>query len=143
MSYATVQQFVDQVTEIEARALAPSSPAGDYDATLIQLHLDNTAGELDTYFGARYPTPLDPVPLTVVAANVILARAALDRQGRAGVLAEAARIRSWARDVAKGTAVLGGGQTGEDTPAASEGAGPAYLGPDRVFDDDGLKGFLS
>jgi phage gp36-like protein len=143
MAYATVQQFVDQVTEVEARALAPSSPAGGYDASLIGRKLATVSGEMDTYFGVRYPTPLSPVPDTAVDGAIALAREALDRQGRDQVKAEAARVRAWLRDVAKGMAVLSGGVAGEDAPVASSDAGPVYSGPDRVFDDDGLTGFLS
>ncbi len=143
MSYATVQDFVDQVTETEARALAPSSPAGGYDGALIGRALASAAAELDTYFAARYPTPVDPVPRPVLDATIAIAREALDRQGRDLVKAAAARARAWAKDVAKGVAVIGGGVVGEDAPAAGDGAGPMYDGPDRVFDDDGLAGFLS
>src|SRR5205085_1233244 len=111
------------------------------DAALIQRKLDDASAELDTYFAAKYPTPLDPAPRTANAAAIALAREALDRQGRDQVKSDAARWRAWARDVAKGVAVLGGGDVGEDVPAPSPGAGVQYSAPDRVFTDDSLAGF--
>lgn len=142
MAYATVQQFVDEVSEAEARALAPTQPAGGYDMARITKALDAASSELDTYFASRYATPLDPVPLTATQAAIAIAREILDRQGRDFVKQAAARARKWAADVAKGVAVLGGGAIGEDVPGAASDGGAVYDGPSRVFDDDGLAGFL-
>lgn len=142
MSYATVEEFVGAVGASEAAVLAKAAaPATGHDPVLIQRALDDASAELDTYFAARYPTPLAPVPRTANRASIALAREQLDRQGRDQVKAEAARHRAWARDVAKGVAVLGGGEVGEDVPAASAGAGVQYAAPDRVFTDDSLAAF--
>ncbi|MFN3513456.1 MAG: phage protein Gp36 family protein [Phenylobacterium sp.] len=140
MSYAAVAEFVAFVGETEARALAPA--AGTYDAAKITEALADAGAELDSYFAARYPTPLEPVPRTVKNAELILAREALDRQGRDHVTSAAARIRSWAKDVAKGLATLGGGEPGEDVPADPAAGGAKFAGPARVFDDRGLAAYL-
>lgn len=141
MAYATVEEFVDAVTAAEAVALARQADPPGYDAALIQRKLDDAAAELDTYFAAKYATPLDPAPRTATTATIALARDALDRQGRDQVKAEAARWRTWARDVAKGVAVLAGGEIGEDVPAATAGSGVQFSAPDRVFTDDSLAAF--
>lgn len=142
MAYATVQEFVDQVTVAEATAMARAiAPATGYDQALIQRHLDTASAELDTYFAARYPTPLSPVPDVVRDAAITLAREGLDRQGRDFVTKAATRIRAWAKDVSRGVAVLAGGEAGVDAPEPSVAAGVLFDSPDRVFDDDGLAAF--
>jgi len=141
MAYATVEEFVEAVTAAEAAVLARAIPGPGYDAVLIARHLDDASAELDTYFAAKYATPLNPVPRTANRGAIALAREALDRQGRDQVKAEAARIRAWAKDVAKGLAVLGGGEVGEDVPAASTDSGVQYAAPDRIFTDDSLAAF--
>lgn len=143
MSYATVSEFVAYVTDAEATLLAKAvSPATGYDAARISTALVNACTELDTYFAVKYATPLSPAPATAKQAAIALAREALDRQGRDTVKAEAARWRSWAKDVAKGLAVLGGGVVGLDVPTPATDTGVQYSAPARVFDDDGLAGFL-
>lgn len=142
MAYATAQQFVDKVSEAEARGLAPSTPGLGYDVAAIDRALEAASGELDTYFATRFATPVDPVPLVVQEAAIALAREALDRQGRDFVKSAAARVRKWAADVSKGVATIGGGTVGVDTPTPSTDAGALYDGPGRVFDDEGLAGFL-
>lgn len=143
MAYASVSEFVDYVTVAEATALAKAvAPATGYDSARIGTALANATSELDTYFATKYPTPLDPVPDTARQAAIALAREALDRQGRDQVKTEAARWRTWARDVAKGIAVLAGGVVGTDTPAPSTAAGVQHSAPARVFDDTGLSPFL-
>lgn len=143
MAYATTAEFVAAVTDLEAAQLAKAAaPATGYDAARIALALADASAELDTYFSAKYATPLTPPPATAKQATICLAREALDRQGRDFVKAAAARWRAWAKDVARGTAVLGGGVIGTDVPAANTSTGVSYSAPDRVFDDTGLAGFL-
>lgn len=142
MSYATVIQFVEAVTEVEAIALARGQAPNTYDQARLLEALIDASAELDTYFAARYPTPLNPIPRTVTVAAIALAREALDRQGRDNVKAAAARHRAWAKDVSKGVAVLGGGEAGEDVPAPTADAGVQFQAPERVFDDAGLASFL-
>jgi phage gp36-like protein len=141
MAYATVQQLVDVLGETEARALAPAAGAG-YDAARISAALESASGTLDTYFAVKFPTPVSPVPTPVRDAAIVLARESLDRAGRDVVIKAADRVRAWARDVAKGLAVIGGGTPGEDTPTASTDSGILFSAPDRVFDDAGLAPFL-
>jgi phage gp36-like protein len=142
MAYATVQQFVDAVTEAEATVLArAAAPATGYDAAQIQRALDDASAELDTYFAAKYPTPLNPVPEMAQQAAVALAREALDRQGRDTVKAAAARLRAWAKDVARGLAVLAGGVAGVDAPAPTPSQGVQVAAPARVFTDESLAAF--
>ncbi|CAN5610167.1 hypothetical protein BH10PSE5_BH10PSE5_01260 [soil metagenome] len=143
MPYAAVADFVETVSEAEAIALAKAVlPATGYDATRILGALTDASSELDTYFAARYPTPLSPVPEPAKQAAIALAREALDRNGRDHVLKAAARWRTWAKDVAKGVAVLGGGVVGADVPAAAAASGAQFSAPGRVFTDDSLAGFL-
>lgn len=142
MAYATVQQFIDLVTVAEATALARATlPATGYDEAIIERAIATADAELDTYFAAKYPTPLTPVPDMVREATLALAREALDRQGRDFVKATAARYRTWAQHVAKGLAVLAGGVEGVDKPAQSSGAGIQHSAPDRVFTDSTLSRF--
>jgi phage gp36-like protein len=143
MAYATVEQFVEAVTVAEATALArATAPATGYDADLIQAKLDDASAELDTYFAARYPTPLNPVPRTAETAAIALAREALDRQGRQLVTDAAARVRAWAKDVSRGLAVIAGDAADADAPAASPGSGVQIAAPARVFTDDSLAPFM-
>ncbi|MFD3263335.1 phage protein Gp36 family protein [Phenylobacterium ferrooxidans] len=142
MPYAAVADFVETVTDAEALALAKAvAPATGYDSARILGALTDASAELDTYFAARYPTPLNPVPEPAKQAAIAIAREALDRQGRDHVKTAAARWRAWAKDVAKGLAVLGGGAVGEDLPAASAGSGAQYAAPERIFTDDSLSRF--
>lgn len=142
MAYATVEEFIAAVTAAEAAVIARATPGPGVDEQLVQDKLDDASAELDTYFAAKYATPLDPAPRTVKTAAIALAREALDRQGRDQVKAEAARWRTWARDVARGVAVLGGGEVGEDTPTPNADAGIVVSAPDRVFTDDSLADFV-
>lgn len=143
MAYATVAEFVESVSAAEAVMLARAAlPATGHDAARIQLALDDASAELDTYFAGRYATPLTPAPRTAATAVIALAREELDRQGRDHVKAAAARVRAWAKDVARGVAVLAGGDVGEDLPVASPGAGVRFVAPERVFTDAGLAGYL-
>ncbi|WP_374569683.1 phage protein Gp36 family protein [Phenylobacterium sp.] len=143
MAYATVDQFVAAVSEAEAKALAPVvQPETGYDDVRIQDALDTASATLDTYFASRYATPLDPAPLTARDGAIALAREALDRNGRDHVKAAADRVRSWAKDVSRGVAVLAGGVVGEDVPAAETAGGVQHDGPARVFTTDRLGGFL-
>lgn len=142
MPYAAVLDFVETVTEQEAIQLAKAvAPATGYDAARILGALTNASSELDTYFAAKYSTPLSPVPEPAKQAAIAIAREALDRQGRDHVKSAAARWRAWAKDVAKGLAVIGGGVVGEDLPAASAASGAQYSAPDRVFNDASLAAF--
>jgi phage gp36-like protein len=143
LPYAVAADFVATVTEAEAIAVArAAAPATGYDEAIINGALANASTELDTYFAARYPTPLSPVPDVAKQATIALAREALDRQGRDHVKTAAARWRAWAKDVAKGLAVLGGGVVGEDVPAASAASGAQFSAPDRIFTGDSLAPFL-
>jgi len=142
MAYATVEQFVAAVTEAEATVLARAvAPATGYDQAQIQRALDDASAELDTYFAAKYPTPLDPAPEMAQQGAIALAREALDRQGRDTVKAAAARIRAWAKDVSRGLAVLAGGVAGVDAPAPAPGQGVQVAAPSRVFTDDSLAAY--
>ena len=142
MPYATADQFVEAVTAPEAVALARATPpATGYDQALIERKLEDASAELDTYFAAKYSTPLSPVPRTVQVAAIALAREALDRQGRDQVKADAARHRAWARDVARGLAVLAGDEPGQDAPTPEPSAGIQYSAPGRVFTDESLAAF--
>lgn len=142
MAYATVADFVEAVTAAEATALARAAPpATGYDQDLIERKLEDASAELDTYFAARYPTPLAPVPRVVLVGAIALAREALDRQGRDQVKAEAARVRAWAKDVSRGLAVLAGDEAAQDAPAPAAAGGVQFSAPTRVFDDSGLAPF--
>jgi len=144
MAYALVSEFVALVTVAEATALARATPPADpaYDSAAIQRALDDATATIDTYLAAKYATPVDPVPRSVNSACMILAREALDRQGRDFVTKAADRIRAWLKDVARGTAIIGGGVVGTDVPAPEASAGVQVAAPDRVFTDDSLAGYL-
>lgn len=145
MAYATVAQFVALVGEAEARALAtPAPPATGHDEGKIQAALDNVSATLDSYFAARYATPLDPVPPVVADAALDLARELLDRQGRDFVIKAADRRRAWAKDVSLGRATLGvvSGSAEDPAAAAPTSGGVLIDAPARVFDDNGLSAFL-
>jgi phage gp36-like protein len=139
MAYASVSEFVEEVTEAEARALAPNGAT--YDDARISDALDKASAEIDTYLAGRYSLPLDVTPLTVKTAAIDLARERLDKQGRDFVVKAAARDRAWLKDVSTGKAVIGGGQAGVDLPTEPPASSIQVAAPDRVFNDDTLARF--
>ena len=143
MAYASIQDLIDRFGLAEVKQLAPSTAPVGYDQARLEQVLDDASAELDSYLGARYPTPLDPVPGLVVKYCADLARETLDKNGRDSVLEAGKRARAWARDVAKGAATLGSteGAGGETPQAASSGI--LVEAPERVFSDRRLQGFLS
>lgn len=142
MAYAVAQDFVDMFGETEARQLAASADRTTYDAVKIDERLGAASAVLDSYFATRYSVPLSSVPEIVKVYALALAREALDRGGRADVKAEADRARAWARDISKGIATLGVNLTAPDAPTAAGDGAILIDAEPRVFDGDGLAGFL-
>lgn len=144
MPYATVEQFVEAVSETEALMLtrAPPPAAATIDAQRILKELGNASATLDSYFATKFPVPLSPVPPIVEAATITLAREALDRQGRDHVTKAADRVRAWAKDVAKGVATLGSPAEGETEPLPASSGGPAVAAARPTFDPANFAGYL-
>lgn len=145
MAYATVAEYVEMVSEAEARLQAPVTPTvpggPTHDDAKIAEALSDASAVLDTYLGSRYPTPIANPPRTLAKATIDLARETLDRTGRAPVIAAAARARSWVRDIANGVATLGQGDPAGPPPPPSTGGAAVRAAP-ATFDDQQLTGYL-
>lgn len=143
MAYAAVQDMIERFTEQEVRQLAPSAGAPGYDLARVEQVLADASAELDSFLAVRFAVPLTTVPALVVKFTCDLAREALDRTGRAHVLEAGKRARAWARDVAQGRASLGSGPADDPTATPeAEAGGARIIAGRRVFDDDGLAGYL-
>lgn len=145
MAYAGVPDMIAEYGEAEVVALAPLVPkaAPFYDEARINRALTSASAEIDSYLAVRFDVPLSVVPELIKTYTCDLARAALDRAGRAQPIEAAKRIRLWLKDLAAGRASLGSGPESnpDDVPEAESG-GVQVAAPDRVFTEDSLAGYL-
>ncbi|MCR9218931.1 MAG: DUF1320 domain-containing protein [Alphaproteobacteria bacterium] len=139
MSYATQQDLIDRFGEEELLALADRDGDGAIDAAVVDRALADAAGLIDSYIGARYRLPVDPVPAQLVAAAAAIARWHLYADAPHERVSEAYRATlAWLKDVAAGRADLDAAGV---EPAADESGAPVFDGAPRVFSADSLRDY--
>ncbi|MBB4287744.1 DUF1320 domain-containing protein [Roseospira goensis] len=142
MPYATSTDLIATHGQDWLDRVADRDGDGAADAAVVQAALDEAAGQIDAYLGARYALPLVTVP-------DILRRAAVDLAARLlcthpadlteDITARAARADALLRDLSSGRAAL----PAEAVPGAAPGAPPRPVvtaGPPRHFTRDTLRG---
>ena len=99
--------------------------------------LTDASAEVSSYVLVRWPAGVSTTP-ALVEAECILARHRLHRTPTDAVIAEAARIRAWLRDLADGDAAV---DPSPDDGGTTVVSGQAQLvGPDRMFTLDRMRG---
>ena len=113
MAYANYAYLVEQFGENEVIRSADRDGNGVADIGVVDRALNDAASEIDSYIGAIYDVPLDPIPGVVVTHSgaIALYRMSLET----GTYTKEKRQRyddaiRWLRDVAAGKASLPGGE---------------------------------
>lgn len=133
MTYALQADLVtafgeDELIQLTDRA---TPPAGAIDATVLARALDAADGEIDSYLASRYSIPLATTPNILRDCAADIARYRLHDRGAPEIVEANYKARiAWLRDVAKGTASLGGAT--ETLTPASAGL-PEMTSGGRVF----------
>ncbi|MGR3435267.1 MAG: gp436 family protein [Shimia sp.] len=146
MAYATQSQ-IEELYGRNALVVADHDRDGVPDAAAITRALDHASDEIDTYVGARYPTPLEvPGPfIAQLCVDIALYRMALSRD----VATTEHRTRyedaiAHLKAIASGKASLARrsadeGAAGDET-AVSDGPRPILQeGPERLFTRDTME----
>lgn len=132
MAYATLQTLVDQVGADEVARSADRDLDGVADVDVVSRAIADADAEIDSYIGAKYSLPLDPVPAIVTTYSGIIALYRLSAD--VGTLTPEKRQRyedavRWLKDISSGKAVLGG----EDEPVGKDTAGIRMTAAPREF----------
>lgn len=122
MAYATLQTLVDQVGADEVVRSADRDLDGVADVDVVDRAIADADAEIDSYVGAKYKVPLDPVPAVVITYSGVIALYRLSSD--IGTLTPEKRQRyedavRWLKDVSSGKAVLDAG--GVEPDAKSTG----------------------
>lgn len=141
MAYATLQTLIDQVGIDEVTRSSDRDASGAIDPGVVERALDDASSEIDSYVGAVYKLPLNPVPGIVVTYTGIIALYRMSLE--TGSYTEEKRKRyedaiRWLRDVAKGVASL----DGEVEAAPKSSGGIRYFTEAREFSRTKLGGIL-
>lgn len=111
MAYATLQTLTDQVGIDELTRSSDRDGDGVADAGVIDRALEDASNEVDSYIGAIYKLPINPVPGILITYTGIIGlyRMSLETE----TYTEEKRKRyddaiRWLRDVSKGLASLDG-----------------------------------
>ena len=132
MPYASAEEFIAAVGEVEARQVAPGSGTAADPARILEA-LADASGELDSYIGTRFPTPVTPVPRVLRVHAIAIARSALNRGSNEQMKQAADRARAWARDVSKGLITLGSKEPGETASLPPSSGGPGFVTEPSAF----------
>lgn len=143
MAYVTVDALQARFGAREIELLLDRDADGLPDTGTAEAAIADAGAEVDTLLGARYPIPL-PATRWLAAAVADLARARLyDQQPPDAVSQRRDAVIARLHEIARREAVLldDAGQpiAERDTGAAG---GATHRAKRRVFDDDGLRGFL-
>ncbi|OOF59296.1 gp436 family protein [Rodentibacter myodis] len=74
MNYASVEDFVLRVGEVQAIELTDRDLEGKVNENVLNIALSDSAGQIDGYLAARYRLPLENVPQNLVRLCCDLAR---------------------------------------------------------------------
>lgn len=144
MAYLTVEELKARYGEQEIDLLLDRDANGLPDTGAADAAIADASGDADAILGARYPTPL-PTTRWLKAQVADLTRYRLYDQNPPEAVKDRrdAALRAL-RDVARGLAVLLDDQ-GSPLPqrsASTEAGGATHRAKPRVFDDNGLQGYV-
>ena len=105
--YCTADDLVLRFGQREITQLTDYDRDDQPDAAVLNQAMADTAAEIDSYIGARYPLPLDTVPAVLELHACDICRFRLYRDGAPEEVAERYTIAiRWLKDVAQGKAQL-------------------------------------
>lgn len=144
MSYSTIDDVRQQISEDDLIALTDDAGAGVVDETRVTRAIADADEEIDGYVGSRHTVPLSPVPPIVRKHSVDIAIYNLYRrrmheipESRKGTYENAIKFLD---KIAQGKISLGADDP-EGSPGTSDAPSMSSDNPERVFDRDSLKGF--
>lgn len=136
--YLTPSEYVTRYGYAETQLLSDTHDVGRIDKDRLGARLLEATAIVDGYVAKRYLTPLNPVPEAVKGIVADITRFLLHGDNVPEVVTDRHRqARASLKDISKGDMVLA---VAEATTTATSGT-PDFIGPDRVFDHDSLKGF--
>lgn len=111
MAYATLQTLVDQVGIGEVTLSSDRDGNQAIDVGVVERALEDASSEIDSYIGAVYKLPLNPIPGIVITYCGIIALYRMSLETASYTEEKRKRYEDairWLRDVAKGVASLDG-----------------------------------
>ncbi len=142
MSYASLADLIEQAGLEEILQIADRDDDGVADTDVIAAALTHADNTINGYLAVRYAIPLSVVPDLVRTWAVAIARYRLHRDGPPDhVVRDANAAIAALKDVARGQIDL---PIGADDGAlvSSPSGGIAVTGPEPVFSQDKLEGWL-
>lgn len=144
MAYATQADLIARFGAEELVQLTDHAEAQTIDAAVVAARLSDADATIDSYLGGRYAVPVSPTPALLKRLAADIARFLLHGKAADEAVRKAYddAMRSL-RDLAAGTAVLGGAAAASAT--STPGAPPAtaeVVAPDRVFTATTLQDFV-
>ena len=140
MSYCTLADLIERISEAELIQLTDDAGAGVLDDSKVDQALADADAEIDSYAGVRYDTPFTDVPAVIrkTAIDITIYNLFSRRMG-----APEAREKRYA-DAVKFLKSVANGQVslGASTAASDDGGPEATTVPaDRIFTRDTLSGY--
>lgn len=140
MAYATVEDFVLRVGELQTIQLTDREQLGEINHDLLNLALEDSSSQMDGYLSARYALPLPQVPQNLVRLCCDLARYRLASMSGVDITEEIiARYKLSLHELeqlAKGAISLGLPEDSEDEDSEYSGAVFFSNNLNRVFSRD-------
>jgi phage gp36-like protein len=147
--YATVDDLVEELSAEVLLELTDDADTGDLEDAGVQAistdALEDAAALIDSYAGARYVVPLDPVPAIINKDCTLLAAYYLYL--RRGVVPPPVQTAfdqavAWLKDVSKGTATLGPTEPEQPlTPDALGGTVRLVVAGPQIFTRESLANY--
>jgi len=144
MAYVTVDELKARFGADEIELLLDRDANGLPDNGTADAAIADASAELDTMLGGRYPIPL-PATQWLKSAVADLARARLyDEKAPDAVMERRKEVIARAREIGRGQGVLLGddGTPVPERTSSVTGGGITVSAPKRVFDDQGLSGYV-
>lgn len=88
MSYASVEDFVLRVGEVQAIELTDRNLTGEVNQSLLEVALSDSSSQMDGYLSARYVLPLARIPQNLVRLCCDLARYRLASMSQVAITEE-------------------------------------------------------
>ena len=139
-AYCALADLLKAREEAVLVQLTDDDGLGVVNTAVVDEAIDRAGGEIDTYAGRQYATPLSPVPDIIRDAAVVLTLCRLynRRQGPPeSLLTERSRVTSWLKDLAAGRVGLGEGDPAGTPPSSAADIDSSG----RIFSRDTLEGF--
>lgn len=141
MNYATAEDFVLRVGEVQAIELTDRDLQGDINEQVLDMALSDSSSQIDGYLAARYALPLATVPQNLVRLCCDLARFRLASMSQVAITDEIiARYKLSLKeleDISAGKISLGLPATVDDESDDKHDNGVIFTNPkNRIFSRD-------